>query len=275
MARPLNEISDLVNKYRCPVLCAGDVFDKWNPPPELINFAIEYLPVMYAIPGQHDLPYHELKGIQRSAFWTLVQAGIINLVTDKVTGHRPMSGNAGLCIHGFAWGVNVESPSLCDATGGLLQVCLHHAYRWVIGTGHNQAKPSDRVCEPYPGYDVVITGDNHIAFDTEFRKPKQSFFNCGSLMRRHSDQYNHPARVGLIMSDGTVRSHYLDISKDVFNPVARDSDGKADPILEEFLTSLRDVQAATLDYKEVMLRAMDSRHLSEGAKQYIREAMEQ
>jgi len=58
-ARPLKEVKLLQDKYKCPVICAGDIFDRsrktadgWNAPAELINYAIEYLPDdMYAIPA--------------------------------------------------------------------------------------------------------------------------------------------------------------------------------------------------------------------------------
>ena len=54
MQRSLEQIRDLQKEFDCPVICAGDIFDKWNSPPELINFAYDNLPEIYAIPGQHD-----------------------------------------------------------------------------------------------------------------------------------------------------------------------------------------------------------------------------
>ena len=90
MARPLMELVDLQKQIGKesdgipPILCAGDVFDRWNSPPELINFALEYLPPqMYSIPGQHDLPNHNYNEIDRSAYWTLVAANKITNVERK------------------------------------------------------------------------------------------------------------------------------------------------------------------------------------------------
>ena len=78
MARPLEELRGLQENYDCPILCAGDVFNHWNNcPPELINWAIKHLPKMYAIPGQHDLPQHRLDDVRKSAYWTMVEAGVI------------------------------------------------------------------------------------------------------------------------------------------------------------------------------------------------------
>lgn len=70
MARTLDELAGIASHYYVPILCAGDVFDRWNSPPELINFAIKHLPPMHCIPGQHDLPNHSLEDIRRSAYST-------------------------------------------------------------------------------------------------------------------------------------------------------------------------------------------------------------
>ena len=72
MLRPLVELRTLATLHNCPIVYAGDIFDKWNSPPELINFAIEHLPKGHAIPGQHDLPLHNYEDIRKSAYWTLV-----------------------------------------------------------------------------------------------------------------------------------------------------------------------------------------------------------
>jgi hypothetical protein len=32
---------------------------------------------MFAVPGQHDLPYHRMEDLMKSSFWTLVEAKVI------------------------------------------------------------------------------------------------------------------------------------------------------------------------------------------------------
>src|SRR5688572_18895632 len=63
--RKLQEPAHLKNHLeataKIPVICAGDIFDRWNPPPELVNFALRFLPNgMICVPGQHDLPNHNI-----------------------------------------------------------------------------------------------------------------------------------------------------------------------------------------------------------------------
>ena len=57
----------------------------------LISFAIRELPSCYAIPGQHDLPNHSYTDIQRSAYWVLVEAGIIKKIVIEVAQIRNIS----------------------------------------------------------------------------------------------------------------------------------------------------------------------------------------
>ena len=83
----INQLKYIANGK--PILVAGDIFNRWNANPELINFLIEELPILHAIPGNHDLPNHSFDEIERSAYWTLVKAGkIIDCTTtdpSKVT----------------------------------------------------------------------------------------------------------------------------------------------------------------------------------------------
>ena len=75
MARPLNELRGLHSDYGVPVVIAGDIFDRWNSPPELIRFALDNLPKgAWVIPGQHDLPYHDYGALNRSALGVLIKA---------------------------------------------------------------------------------------------------------------------------------------------------------------------------------------------------------
>ncbi len=104
MSRPLKELRELAEKLNVPILCSGDVLDRWNSSAELINFAIEHLPWMHAIPGQHDLPLHSLVDIHKSAYWTLVKAGNIWHINGK---QQDVAGFLGT-VSAFPWGVPVE-----------------------------------------------------------------------------------------------------------------------------------------------------------------------
>jgi hypothetical protein len=110
-----------------PILCAGDIFDKWNSPPELIRFALEHLPDgMICVPGQHDLPNHSFEEIHRSAYGVLREAGKIRcaatqpaptLILARVAGRSMALGGTrkssslGRKARTWPWSTNTSGPS--------------------------------------------------------------------------------------------------------------------------------------------------------------------
>lgn len=207
-ARVLDQVRAVVEEVQAPLVVAGDLFDDgWRVqkcPPELLNFALKYLPTCYAVPGQHDLPHHRLADVERSAYWTLVEA---NVVKDLPPGLPVTVG--GVVLHGFPWGVPTRPR---EETSGLsLHVAVIHSYIWIPGQEHVGASAASRA-EMWRGglggYDVAVFGDNHRPFNSG------TIHNCGALMIRKADERDIRPSVGLIHSDGTVTRRYLDTSQE-------------------------------------------------------------
>ena len=281
MMRPLAELRKLAVDLQVPILCAGDVFDKWNAPAELINFALDCLPEMYAIPGQHDLPLHNYRDIHKSAYWTLVKMG---RVRNLVPGEKALIQN-GLHVTGFPWGFAVK-PS---EPKNKLNICLHHGYRWIKGAGYEGADAASQMrFEEYKGYDVVIIGDNHKSWEARGLVPSSSYgpfsciWNAGSLMCRNSDQIDHRPRVGMIRADSYVESRYLDCSKDIISKTTElfklnqkrfgDDQGIGGREFDSLLEELRERREGVLDYAEALRQAMGS--LSPEAGKLLLEALD-
>jgi len=143
-----------------PILCAGDIFDKWNVPPELINFALEHLPDdMMCVPGQHDLPLHRTDLMHRSGYGVLKQAGKIR---DLSSG-EPY--DASTCVvRGFGW--EQEVVPLKKRLNSKPHIALIHRYVFLNrGTAFPNA-PAEasfgKLEKVLRTYDAVCIGDNHI-----------------------------------------------------------------------------------------------------------------
>jgi hypothetical protein len=270
MKRPLKQLCDLAADYSVPVICAGDVFDRWNSPPELINFALTHLPEMYAVPGQHDLPNHSYEERKRSAYWTLVEAGrITELGKGDVVG-------SGLLCNGFPWGEDVRPPIKEDG----MWVAVIHKYIYRTDEGYPGAPKEQRVAgysKALEGYDVAVFGDNHIGFhwDGDNRTFCQ-VFNCGSLMRRNIDQRDYEPMVGLLHSDGTVKPHFLDCSEDKFIDEERTG---AEPItgldLTRFMEELEELGGGELDFRSAMDFYFKRTEVDKSVQKIVLEAMEE
>lgn len=268
MARQLGELEELRVVHDCPIICAGDIFDKWNSGPELINFALKTLPNgICAIPGQHDLPLHNYEDIKKSAYWTLVQAGRINNL--KPGDDLPFGE---FYLTAFPWGYPIE-PS---QRGDLIHIAVVHEYIWSSkGTSYPGAPEENKLTKgrkDLAGYDVAVFGDNHKGFDTKMGDCH--VVNCGGFMRRNADQIGYQPRAALLFEDGSIGLHYYDTSKDVIEAKGPIIEVGEDMELQEFMSELMSLEESTLDFEEAMGQALEKIKPNKAVKELILEAME-
>ena len=270
MRRPLLELTKLKQKHNCPILCAGDIFDKWNSPPELINFAARYLPEMYAIPGQHDLPQHNYEDIMKSAYWTLVEIGTIKNVVDVSKLQDIVN------VRCFPFGYKLKNyirnkDDYYDED--VINIAIVHEYIHTLDSSYPGA-PKESEYNSYKvnksGYDIIVYGDNHKGF----HKPGDTtVFNCGTFMRRKSDEINYKPQVGLLRADGEIEVHYLDTSQDRYITVREDV-VEEEMDMQEFIQELEKLGNTALDFTEAMKQFFKTHKTIKEVKQIILKAME-
>lgn len=270
----LRDDGDEWSRKSLPVICAGDVFDKWNPPPELINFAIQELPPLYAVPGQHDLAHHSYADIKKTGYWTLVEAGVITNLHGPATGPIEIPGLVPLRLWGFPWG-ELVTP-LLQVHDLALDVAVIHQYVWTKKTGYRGAEERQRVSGyNLRGYDVAVFGDNHKPFTYIFKHGPRAgkvIYNAGGFFRRKSDEKDHRPSVGLLRSDGSVTRHHLDVSKDQFvEGEVRDTEPASLEGLADDLARLADKAIDFAAAVEVVLRRED---VPEAVRKLVLERLE-
>lgn len=252
-----------------PVLCAGDIFDRWNPPPELIRFALEHLPDgMICVPGQHDLPEHRFDQIHRSAYGCLREAGKIRCAAthrrSEVPSRSHISLEEGWAAYGFAWGEPVEPP-LQEKS-----VAICHQYIWRIGHSYPGAPAEahvERLMNPLRRYKVAVFGDNHDGF--EFRTKLGTYvLNCGGFIIRKSDEIGRRPRVGILRADGSVKIHQLDTGRDKFR-TAEEMDGAVEVDMTGFVEELSRLGEHGLDFRESVRQAAESMDLPGPVRQKV------
>lgn len=271
MEKSLAELRRLQEDHQAIVLCAGDVFDHWNSPPELINWALERLPEgIYSVPGQHDLPGHRPDLLYRSAYGTLVRAGKI-----KELGGWPIL-LGGMAIYGRPWGE--EIPEVREGEG--IKILVTHEYLWTSGTGHGGASRDQKlskVGKKFEGFDVVVVGDNHVPFD-RILKGETQVFNCGTFFRRKVSEEAWTPRIGLLHASGIVISHPLPIEGECFSGGLESShelqEADDERGVDSFVEAVVGLESCSLDYRDNLMRAMESRKVSEEVREILLEAME-
>jgi len=271
----LRQLAGHAGRYKAPIFYAGDIFDKPNPSAECINFALEYLPQGYAVPGQHDMPYHNHHDINKSAYWTLC---IARLLTDLKPGELYcIDEDTELYAMGFPWGWDL-TPIKRNEHGTYLAVI--HDYCWKEGFGYPDA-PSNEYISTYEkqlrGFNAAVFGDNHKGFVVN-KKEGTSIFNCGTFMRRKADEFYYTPQIGLLLSDGTFQSVPLDVSKDKF--VRPDklgtllSDKNIDDFAD-FITELNDLYHKTFDFQELVKQYCAKKKVDDRIATIILQALEQ
>jgi hypothetical protein len=270
MRRPCRILRELVSQFDCPVVAAGDIFHTWKSPPELINFVLAEMPDFYAIPGQHDLPFHNLGDIHRSAYWTLVQAGKIkDLCPGRPCSHHSnRKGVPELVMHAFPWGVPVKPNAKRRA--GAVHLAVIHAYCWAGEHGFKNAAEEQRLGAYGPaleGYDAAVFGDNHKGF--LLKHAGVHVLNNGTFMRRSSDERKYRPSVGLLYSDGTIKRHFLD-TPDLFLPEGdKRLEMDEDFDMQDFVKELESLGDESLDFKQAVRHYLKTHEVSPGARRIM------
>ena len=277
MKRPLDAIKALqATCYNCPVFCAGDIFDKWDSSAELINWAVDNLPdKIYAIPGQHDMPEHNLDLMDKSAYTTLCKAEKIKTFKKQHTYTSVI-----LNTYGFPFGKEIKSAKK-ETYSNIINMAVAHQYVWYGNNKHNKTTAEQCVGNlsldkngRVKGYDVIVFGDNHKGFITKVGKT--TIFNCGSLMRRKSDEDDYKPMIGLLYNDGRVLPCYLDISKDKYLESVKglDENEEADFDMSAFANELTKLGKSALDFTEAMKLYMQRNKVNSDVVNLVLNAME-
>jgi len=199
----LKWIGELQEQYDVPIIFPGDIFDHWSGGgTEIINKVIAAWPkgIVYTVPGQHDLPQHNITLQGKTAYQNLILAGkIIDLSTTSI----PLDG---FTLHGAAWGHEPPVP------GNGISVLV-----WHITTWQTPFKPGDvpgdaeRLLQKYQKYDLIVTGDNHQTFTVDDVLGRK-LLNAGSVMRITAAQIDHKPCVYLWRNSGIVETLYIPIT---------------------------------------------------------------
>lgn len=250
-----------------PILCAGDIFDRWNAAPELVNFALAHLPHgMFCVPGNHDLPLHSYEDIEKSAYMTLVRAHKIQNLKPGV----PVTTFNDLILHGFPHGFEITPCTKGQPLRGL-NIAVIHQFIWIKDHGYEGAPEEQRAKhykEKLQGYDIAVFGDNHDPFQIG------KSWNCGGFQRRRRDEINHKPRVGVLYGDGHVEERLLDTSRDKFasleelKAVARQFD------FVDLIEELYNLGENSLDFVEALVHFMEDNKVAKHIRKLVLQAVE-
>ena len=251
MGRQLKWLEELSEQFECPIVIAGDLFDRSMGSSRLINFALDALPFGYSIAGNHDLPYHSLDKMGISSYGAMVKARRITHI-DGITAFSAGDGDIEVALHGFSFS---EPLKPCEKSGDI-DVAVVHQFVWAGSdkpVGIDDGYHIDEVLELLPGYDFYIFGDNHTPFTYSSPGHYNNVVNCGAFYRRKKGNETYQPYVYLVFVD-RILSCPVPVDEDKFIESADDKKKTVGKQYDfsAFFESLKQAEAMTCNTRELL-----------------------
>lgn len=253
----------LQEEYDIPILDAGDLFEHWKPSPYLLKWALENLPNgIITIPGNHDLPAHNLDLYEKSGLAVLEAAGKIQvLMNDPLYDH-----DEHIEIYPFPWGAELKS---IENTPPYKKVALVHTMTY-IGRSYPGCKDPGalQLLKKMQGYDLIIVGHNHQHFMVNYNGRK--LISPGSLTRTTADQINYEPCVFLWYADtNQIEAIPVPIKKDVISREHIDAVERKDERIDSFVSRLSDDMEIGLSFEQNLENYFGSHRTRQGVKDIV------
>jgi len=217
MEKKIDFILALSKQHSCPILIAGDLGNKplnagW--PTWLLEWAINKFKrhEIICIPGQHDLPNHQIEQFEKSGMGVLTAAGAIKTIgiikdEDEIINYETEN----FVIIPFPYGSKMTN---FKSNIKPLIVMTHQPI--LFGKSMFEGIQGIELLKQFPEYNLILSGDNHLPFVVEYESRK--LVNPGSMMRNTTDQADHKPRVYLWWAKtNEVDPVYLPIETDVIS----------------------------------------------------------
>lgn len=259
MARPLEALAKLSNELEVPILCAGDLFDKPKASPKLEIFAMHHISSCYSmnwycIPGQHDLPNHDLNKINESSYGVLSHCDIINT----------MPTHEDFIVQGFPWGMELQP---CTYTEDKPRIAILHKLVWNKKEPYPGA-PVDgnvkNIIKKLKGFDIIICGDNHEGFI--YLDKNTTVLNCGSLMRRNAAQANYDPMAYIIYDDLSIECVSMAFDCDVIDTSHIDKRDEKNERIDSFVKTLQNDVEIELSFESNLDRYCSANNVEDQIK---------
>lgn len=255
----LREIVEIVSAKKIPLLVIGDIFNRSNPSAEIITMMIEILnPIkeyIYFIPGNHDLPYHQWKNENKSAYGILKR--IFNEITDlEEIGAAP-------------FGEPLNNP---DAE----IICVHELIfpddksRPIKGIG----KTAEELAKEYPKAKWILTGDYHHHF--LYYSNNQHVINPGCIIRQAADLKDYkPSIYEINTNTDDITPISLIDSKYLLNDNYLQEEENRNERIDSFVSTIEKNGKVSLNFIENLEQKMNAPSVDSETKKILTEIIEE
>jgi predicted phosphodiesterase len=272
--RKMAFLRDLQAEHGCPILDAGDVFDRWQVSSELEGWALLNLPAgIITVPGNHDLPQHNLSLYRKSSLHVLEAAGRVRVLRGDADGKGDWETIAGgVKVVGFPYGEPFR-----EITAEGKQIAVVHTYCAEAVPVFIEGYTPAQLLTALPGYDFIVSGHNHAAFTREVvgrRGDKRLVVNPGGMMRTTADQADARPRVYLWYADtNTVDAVFYPIEAGVVSRTHLERVEERDARMTAFVSRLGSDMDISLSFEDNVEKFLAANKIRPEVGKLVREAM--
>jgi DNA repair exonuclease SbcCD nuclease subunit len=236
---------------------------------KLIFLINKYDVEIVAIPGQHDLPNHNLKQYRKSAIGVLSEAEAIKLIgTEHYFALKKYP-----FLFPFPYGHPIKKLSLEKS----IKTPIAMSHQMVIENKplwpEQEAPKGHQLLKKFPQYHLILTGDNHLPFTIEYEGRR--LVNPGAMTRTVADQVGHEPRIYLWNAEtNNIKAVYLPIEEDVISREHIDIKSERNKRIESYISRLKTQFEVGLDFKVNLQEHLSTTRTRKQVKERIWEAVE-
>lgn len=259
-------ILDTAQKEKCSVVIVGDIFNSSLVSEELkarlLTTIYESGVVVFILDGNHDLPYHNWKYVNRSSFsilWNTAMYAETNLKTPYYKNTFDFTHYKGEVIKS---GSNI-----------LLTHRLVFKNKKTLPP-NIKAITAEELIEEYPDYDIILLGDMHRHFSYE--KNGKLIINPGCAIRQKSDMIGYQPVIYLL--DTEERDFEIielpddeDMVDDEYIIKAEEREGR----LAGFAEAIKKQEGVTFSFEDNVEAGLANTQMEKETKKIVREILEQ
>jgi len=280
--KKLNFIAELQATHSyCPILNAGDVFDRATGNPEMLFYKLLHSQLskqnkpdkrnilsgyLLCIPGQHDLPGHSLLNYKKSALAVFSHVARVCVSTNPVIDEIN-----NFIIYPFPYGTKLVDRETTKMPGVAIlhSLVTNPKQPSIINVG----TPTAKIFDTFKNMNLILCGDNHKPFVCT--NGNQLLVSPGSLLRMDADQIEYQPRVYLwYVETNEVEAVYLPIEKDVIDRRYLDIKQSKDELIENYRSALLVLGKIGVSFIENMYQYLQKNNITKSVKKEILQIME-
>jgi putative phosphoesterase len=250
-------ISRLQRRLKCPVIHAGDLFEKWKPSPYLLAKTIEHLPKdFYTIYGNHDLPQHNIELKNRCGVYVLKKANVLTV------------------IDGRHWNVDYNENQWFEIEGRKIHMAHMMTYQGKTPYPGCTDTPASGLLRKYKDFDLIITGHNHMQFVEKHNG--RLLLNPGSLTRQSSNERGWKPCVWVwCAKDNSLEQVFLPVELDAVQVPERIAEKEQrEERIDAFISRLNTEWGEEMDFEANIRKAIAVNDVPKSIQDIIYKAVE-